>query len=187
MTTEADRAVLKQAIKNTGKHSSIKNRIVDSKLVAKFQEKINEMANVISSTLEDEKEESLIAKTEKDYTRAVNMLEHREEIVGRPRREWFQSQDDKKLDKTLGKRNHDKKDRGMDGLSRKKKRMRMACADDDKSQIKAQSVAARASKKSLKPSKISMVPKKSGEKNGKKKGKSLSLFGNDRGQRRSKV
>lgn len=62
------------------------------------------MEEDIQDVLQEEKEEKLLTVAERDMKRGENLMVHEDEIKGRPRRTWFESEKDKKGAKEAGKR-----------------------------------------------------------------------------------
>lgn len=105
LVTEADRKTLKLAVKNAGPESQIKNRIIPTQIITKTLEKIQGMDSRIGDVYQEEKHEALLNKAEMEVNRASNLLEHRDEIMSRPKKQWFQSQADNKAQKGNNKKN----------------------------------------------------------------------------------
>lgn len=61
------------------------------------------MKEEIEEILEEEKEDKLLAQTEMEVRKGENFMNHEEEIKGRPKRTWFESEQDKKAAKIKGK------------------------------------------------------------------------------------
>ncbi|KAJ3048268.1 nucleolar DEAD-box protein required for synthesis of 60S ribosomal subunit [Rhizophlyctis rosea] len=186
---EADRQVLKLAIKNS--RDEVKHRIVPAEVVRKYEKRIGGWEEEVKSVYREEGDEKELRKAEMEVTKASNLIEYAEEIRGRPARTWFQSEKEKQESKELGLAKHnadfgidedtpmqvgkkrkaeslgDKPKRtGMDGLSRHKKRLRLAREEDVKEQA-AQVRAARSAKHAARPGKITQLaaPKASGPQN----------------------
>jgi ATP-dependent RNA helicase DDX27 len=60
------------------------------------------MAEEIEEILKDEKEEKLLAQAEMQLKKGENVIVHEDEIKGRPRRTWFESEEDKRKAKKAG-------------------------------------------------------------------------------------
>ncbi|KAJ3190851.1 nucleolar DEAD-box protein required for synthesis of 60S ribosomal subunit, partial [Irineochytrium annulatum] len=157
---EADRKLLKLAIK--GSTGDVKNRIIPPEHIAKYEKKIAGLEKAIKEIYEEEKSEKDIKNAEMKVRKMENLILHKDEIQSRPAKTWFQSSAERDAAKELGRLENagtkaskkatvadakDKPKRGkMDGLSRKKKRLRMA-REEDKAEIAAVKVAARSAKK----------------------------------------
>ncbi|KAJ3214247.1 nucleolar DEAD-box protein required for synthesis of 60S ribosomal subunit [Clydaea vesicula] len=169
LVTEQDRKVLKLAVKNAGAQSHIKNRVIPSSVILKFQKKIQDLKEKVKEISKEEYEEKVFKKTEMEINKGLNSIKHQDEILSRPKKEWFQSQDEKLQQKELGVRNHgaSKKEKNneedsknklkrspLDGLSRKKKRQRSQFLEEEKEQLKSQKFSVRSAKTSTKPKKV---------------------------------
>ncbi|KAG7099249.1 nucleolar DEAD-box protein required for synthesis of 60S ribosomal subunit [Marasmius oreades] len=168
---EADRKMLKAAIKHGAGEDKVRHRIVPSEAVAKWVEKLEELKDEIAEILKEEKEEKQLRQADMELKKGQNMIEHEAEIFSRPARAWFQSEKEKKTTQALSKQEHEgrhtvtkqKKDIKEDkpkrdkfaGLSRKAKRRKLAmetdAEDGDGGAIKA---AIRSAKKAARPAKI---------------------------------
>ncbi|KAM6498130.1 DEAD domain containing protein [Amanita muscaria] len=178
---EADRKILKAAIKHAHDEDKIRHRVIPQEVVQKWTQKIEEMKNEISEILQEEKEEKQFRQAEMELKKGQNMIEHEEEIYSRPARTWFQSAKEKKKSEALSKRQYEeglsaglkgeklKKDTGdnkpkrdkLSGLSRKAKRRKMAMeADKEFGDGHAIDAAIRSAKRSGRPSKIGVVDKR---------------------------
>eukprot|EP00842_Homolaphlyctis_polyrhiza_P005367 jgi/Hompol1/5831/HPOL_002381-RA len=165
---EADRQILKLAIKNT--KDAVKHRIVPGDVIQKYQSAIGQFSDAIKQIYAQEKEEKELGTAEMEVTRAQNLLDHRDEIISRPARTWFQSEKERanskeevaKSSTAKGAKPSDsaagnKRAHGTsDGLSRKKRRMREAKEHDRKEQAN-QMRAARSAKASKKPQRIKQM------------------------------
>ncbi|KAI9096096.1 P-loop containing nucleoside triphosphate hydrolase protein [Phlyctochytrium arcticum] len=182
---EADRTVLKLAIKNST--DEVKHRVVPSAVIQKYEKKLEKLADTIKELYAEEKEEKELRKAEMDVTKMQNMMEHEDEIKSRPARTWFQSEKEKQESKDLGTAKHNA-DFGLesdeeeeekpanrkrkfeqaaapppgpkrgkfDGLSRKQKRTKQALEEDAK-EIAKQARVARSVKKSARPQRMHTV------------------------------
>lgn len=94
LVTEADRRLFKMIVKNS--HDTVQQRIVPPKSLATWSEKINGWESNISQVLQEEHEDKLLRLAEMEATRASNLIEHRDEIMSRPKKTWFQNEGEKK-------------------------------------------------------------------------------------------
>lgn len=60
------------------------------------------MEDEIEEILQEEKEDKLLAQAEMQVRKGENIIVHEDEIKGRPKRTWFESEHDKKSAKTAG-------------------------------------------------------------------------------------
>ncbi|KAI8350857.1 P-loop containing nucleoside triphosphate hydrolase protein [Blakeslea trispora] len=163
---EADRKMLKMAIKSA-QGSQVKNRVVNHEVVARYKQKIESLNDQIKEVLAEEKEEKAIRNAEMQLKKSENMLLHGDEIYARPARTWFQTETEKKKAQKTSKVEHlakygvqdnqaskKKKDK-YEGMSRHKRRRLQAMEEDDVEQDgRSQKAAARAAKKSSRPTPI---------------------------------
>ncbi|KAJ3024985.1 UNVERIFIED_CONTAM: nucleolar DEAD-box protein required for synthesis of 60S ribosomal subunit [Siphonaria sp. JEL0065] len=204
---ESDRAVLKMAMKAST--DEIQHRVIPGKVVTRFEAKVNEMKEAAAEVLVEEKREKEMRGLEMKVKRMENIVEFSEDIKNRPKKSWFQSVAEKEASKQLGKDKHNT-DMGAkvaavedtrapikrgkyDGLSRHKRRMRMA-KEEDKKEMGMAAVAARSAKKAARPGRISAIPdsyKPSGPLGGGGGGKKNSTFSSElsgvRGRQKAKT
>lgn len=81
----------------------IRTRTLPVDALIKLSKKIERLQEEVDAILKEEKEERLLAQTERDMTKGENMMDHEEEIMSRPRRTWFQSEKIKQAAKDSGK------------------------------------------------------------------------------------
>ncbi|KAJ3389904.1 nucleolar DEAD-box protein required for synthesis of 60S ribosomal subunit [Entophlyctis sp. JEL0112] len=191
---EADRAVLKMAIRAST--DDVQHRVIPARVVQRFEERVNSMKDTAREVLVEEQKEKEIREAEMRIKKVENIGLHADEIMARPKKIWFQSTKEKEAAKELGKAKHigdagiseDVKapiKRGkFDGLSRHKKRLKMA-REEDKKELANMSVAAHAAKKAAKPARIASIPapRKPGSQvavnSSKKKKKGNTMFGEE--------
>ncbi|KAF9481157.1 DEAD-domain-containing protein [Pholiota conissans] len=92
---EADRKMLKAAIKHSTGEDKVRHRIVPAEIVQTWVEKLTALKDDISAILAEEKEEKHMRKAEMELKKGQNMIEHEAEIYSRPARTWFQNTKDK--------------------------------------------------------------------------------------------
>ncbi|ORY24648.1 DEAD-domain-containing protein [Rhizoclosmatium globosum] len=168
---ESDRAVLKMAMKAST--DEIQHRVIPGKVVTRFEVKVEEMKPAAAEVLQEEKKEKEMRGLEMKVKKMENMVEFADDIKNRPKKSWFQTTAEKEASKQLGKDKHNE-DMGskpltledvrtpikrgkFDGLSRHKRRMRMA-KEEDKKEMAAATVAARSAKKASRPGRITTIP-----------------------------
>jgi ATP-dependent RNA helicase DDX27 len=113
---EADRKMLKAAIKHGASQDHVRHRIIPQEAISKWAKKLEDMKEEVAEVLREEKEEkhvSLSAATqhfvlltsrpvyqlrqaEMELRKGENMIEHETEIYARPARTWFQSAKEKR-------------------------------------------------------------------------------------------
>lgn len=113
----AERAIVKESIKSVNaakdKGSKIVGRNVDWPEIEKLFSIINDKEDTIAEILEEEKTQKLIVQAERDIRKSENLIKHEAEIKSRPKRTWFESEAEKKQDKT----NNSKRQRSDGGDS----------------------------------------------------------------------
>ncbi|KAI0286966.1 P-loop containing nucleoside triphosphate hydrolase protein [Russula aff. rugulosa BPL654] len=210
---EADRKVLKAAIKRAAGEDQVRHRTIPSEIVARWSKKLEYLKDEIAEVMREEKEEKQFRQAEMEVKKGQNMLEHEAEIYSRPARTWFQSGRDKQQSEALSKRQYDtnfQKDNSNDpktpaskaqvektwkrkrdkfsGLSRRAKRRKLASEAETKEDKRATDAAIRSAKKTARPSKIN-VPNKPVPRQSKSKQRGDKLgkvgFSHDQGSRGS--
>ncbi|CDO71552.1 hypothetical protein BN946_scf184911.g22 [Trametes cinnabarina] len=169
---EADRKILKAAIKHSSNEDQVRHRQVPPEVVAKWSKQLESLKGEISEILQEEKEEKHLRQAEMELKKGQNMIEHEEEIFSRPARTWFQTGKEKAKAEALSKQQYEagfdagkkgkakqvaeakpKRDK-FAGLSRRAKRRKMALDEDDAAETGAIRAAVRSAKKASRPVKI---------------------------------
>ncbi|KAE9411109.1 DEAD-domain-containing protein [Gymnopus androsaceus JB14] len=172
---EADRKLLKAAIRHGSDKDKVRHRIVPQDAVNKWVEKLESLKEEISEILHEEKEEKQFRQAEMELKKGQNIIEHQDEIYSRPARTWFQTEKEKKNAEAVSKSQYEegfgtstvkgkekasaqdakpKRDK-FSGLSRKAKRRKMARDEDAEiGNEGAMKAAIRSAKKGFQPSKI---------------------------------
>ncbi|KAJ7615290.1 DEAD-domain-containing protein [Mycena polygramma] len=205
---EADRKMLKAAIKHGADADQIRHRIVPPEAFAKWVEKLDEMKDEISEILKEEKEEKQFRQAEMELKKGQNMIEHEAEIYSRPARTWFQTSKEKTNAEAVSKEQYEasalpvkkgkepapsadkpKRDK-FSGLTRKAKRRKLAMEEDaELGDDRATQAAIRSAKKSARPPKIGIQtprpPSKKGKRSDRKKttARAGGAFDRDLGQK----
>jgi ATP-dependent RNA helicase DDX27 len=103
LAAEPDRKVVKAAVKAAKAQGAvIRQRTITPADADAWQAKIDGLEDEIEAVLKEEKEEKVLANAERDLSRADNIVTHREEIMARPKKTWFESEADKKAAKLRG-------------------------------------------------------------------------------------
>ncbi|KKA27843.1 hypothetical protein TD95_004123 [Thielaviopsis punctulata] len=129
LAAEPDRKVVKAAVK-TGKAQGAKivSRVIDAAEADKWQAQVDEWKDEIEDIIKEEQMEKQIANVEMQVKKGENILKHEDEIKARPKRTWFESEQDKKKAKLAGReelngiREALKKKHGSNRLSNKDKK-----------------------------------------------------------------
>ncbi|XKL59284.1 hypothetical protein PGB90_000300 [Kerria lacca] len=157
IASEADRKIVKQIFKRA--RNPIKNRIIPLDILTKYKEKLEAVQSEIRNILDEEKEERLLNKAEKDVDRGQKLLKGGSNLEEKNKksRSWFQTQHQRKLEKQRAKEIFDAKISGNKIMSKKKKKSEEQEEANKKEQHKLQKIAfqqSRAAKRNLKPKKI---------------------------------
>ena len=103
LAAEPDRKVVKAAVKaGKAQGAKIVSRVIDPAVADKIQAEIDELDDEIEDIIREEKEERQLAQAEMQVRKGENMMDYEEEIKSRPKRTWFETQDDKKKAKEAG-------------------------------------------------------------------------------------
>ncbi|KAI0335286.1 DEAD-domain-containing protein [Cubamyces sp. BRFM 1775] len=169
---EADRKMLKAAIKHSTSEDQVRHRQVPPEVVTKWSQKLEGLKGEIAEILQEEKEERQLRQAEMELKKGQNMIEHEAEIFSRPARTWFQTGKEKAKAEALSKQQYEagfdagQKGKGKQaaepkpkrdkfaGLSRRAKRRKMAMEEDDAAESGAIRAAVRSAKKASRPAKI---------------------------------
>ncbi|KAL9084018.1 MAG: hypothetical protein Q9159_005440 [Coniocarpon cinnabarinum] len=99
----SERALLRPILKIAkSQNAPMRTRALPADSVKSLAVEIEQMKGEMDEIMKEEKEEKLLQQTERDMTKSENLLKHEDEIKGRPRRTWFQSENDKKAAKGKG-------------------------------------------------------------------------------------
>lgn len=190
---EADRRLLKTILKKSPPEQ-VKHRLVPADVLSHIADKIAEFKPDVDAVLQEEKEERALRQAEMELKKGTNMLEHRDEIMSRPKRTWFQTEKEKKAAKTASAAEHvakvdshqqaattaSKRKSGdaSQGLSRRQKRSKAAREEmeEDRKSGKGKSFEAgiRAAKRAAKPKDLGAPEARSGARKSSKKRKAKS-------------
>ena len=103
LAAEPDRKVVKAAVKaGKAQGAKIMSRVIDPAEADELQDEIDGMEDEINAITKEEKEEKQLAQAEMQLKKGENMIEHEAEIKSRPKRTWFETQDDKKKAQLAG-------------------------------------------------------------------------------------
>ncbi|KAL5495218.1 DRS1 [Sanghuangporus weigelae] len=185
---EADRKILKAAIKHASDADKVRHRTIPAEQLALWSKRLVDIRDEITEVLKEEKEEKAMRHAERDLKKGENLIEHEKEIFSRPARTWFQSEKEKLAAKETSKEQYElasgvavpskekvkeavdakgpKRDK-FAGLSRRAKRRKLALQEDE-GETAAVRAAVRNAKKSSRPTKIG-APESRKQKPGKAK------------------
>lgn len=103
LAAEADRKVVKAAVRSgRAQGAKITSRLIQAAEADAWAEKVESMQEEIEEILIEEKEDKQLAQAEMQVRRGENIIAHEDEIKGRPKRTWFESEHDKRLAKKTG-------------------------------------------------------------------------------------
>jgi ATP-dependent RNA helicase DDX27 len=104
LAAEPDRKIVKAAVKSgRAQGAKIVSRQIEAADADTWAEKIADFEDEIEEILKDEKEEKVMAQAEMEVRKGENIIAHEGEIKGRPRRTWFESEQEKSDAKKKGK------------------------------------------------------------------------------------
>ncbi|MCJ1421543.1 nucleolar DEAD-box protein required for synthesis of 60S ribosomal subunit [Xylographa parallela] len=105
IAAEPDRKIVKQAVRSgKAQGAKIVSRVVDGELADAWDEKIKGMDGEVDAILEEEKEEKLVGKGEMELRKGENLIQFGAEIMARPKRTWFESEQEKRAAKGVGRK-----------------------------------------------------------------------------------
>ena len=105
IVAERDRAFLKQVLKHA--HAAdqvVQTRTVPTESLAHWVARLAALEPQVSEVMEEEGTDKVLRAAEMEATKASNLLTHREEIMSRPARTWFQSSSERAAAKELAPR-----------------------------------------------------------------------------------
>jgi ATP-dependent RNA helicase DDX27 len=103
LAAEPDRKVVKAAVKaGRAQGAKIASRVIEAAEADEWAQKVEDMADEIEEILVEEKEDKQLAQAEMQVKRGENIIVHENEIKGRPKRTWFESEADKRAAKKSG-------------------------------------------------------------------------------------
>lgn len=96
IAAEPDRKVVKAAVKaGRAQGAKIVSRSMEHADVEAMHARIESLEDDIKAVMLEEKEAKLLAQTENELTRSENLVKHKDEILARPKRTWFESEREK--------------------------------------------------------------------------------------------
>jgi ATP-dependent RNA helicase DDX27 len=130
LAAENDRKVVKTAVRTAqAQGAKIVSRVLDNDKVNALHEKLEGMEEEIQEVLNEEKAEKVLQNMEMHVRRTENLVKYEEEIKGRPKRTWFESQREKAEAKKVSKAELNgivlpEKKTAMSGKKRKREEMK---------------------------------------------------------------
>ncbi|RCI14747.1 hypothetical protein L249_6686 [Ophiocordyceps polyrhachis-furcata BCC 54312] len=132
LAAEADRKLVK-AIAKAGKArgTTVTSRLVAASDADKWQRRVDELSEEVESVIEEEKHLKEVQQAEMHIKKAENLLVHKAEIQARPKRTWFQTEQDKQKSRQV-------ELDGLDALRKKlKKKSGGKLSNKDKKKLEA--------------------------------------------------
>ena len=103
LAAEPDRKVVKTVVKaGKAQGSKIVSRVIPPEVADGWALKGQALAEEVEAVLHDEKEEKQFAQAEMQMKKGENLIKHGEEIMSRPKRTWFESEQKKREARKAG-------------------------------------------------------------------------------------
>lgn len=103
IAAEPDRKVVKAAVKaGKAQGAKIASRVVELAVADDWAQKAEDLADEVDEVLQEEKTEKQLAQAEMQVNKGENMLKHGAEILARPKRTWFENEQQKRASRKLG-------------------------------------------------------------------------------------
>lgn len=103
IAAEPDRKVVKAAVKaGKAQGAKIASRVVETAVADDWAQKAADLADEVDEVLQEEKTEKQLAQAEIQVNKSENIMKHGAEIMARPKRTWFETEQQKRTAKKLG-------------------------------------------------------------------------------------
>lgn len=103
IAAEPDRKVVKAAVKaGKAQGAKIVSRVVEIAIADEWAEKAENLASEVEEVLQEEKIEKQMSQAEMQVTKGENLMKHGAEIMSRPKRTWFETEQQKRTAKKAG-------------------------------------------------------------------------------------
>ena len=103
IAAEPDRKVVKAAVKaGKAQGAKIASRVVEPAIADEWAKKAEDLADEVEEILQEEKIEKQMAQAVMQVTKGENLMKHGAEIMARPKRTWFETEQQKRMAKKLG-------------------------------------------------------------------------------------
>ncbi|KIH90507.1 ATP-dependent RNA helicase DDX27 [Sporothrix brasiliensis 5110] len=122
----------------------IKSRSVDPAAADAWQAKIEALEDDIAAIIEEEREARKLAVAEMEVTRGENLLKHKDEILARPKKTWFETPREKEAKKAAARRT------GMDGAGPLSDAKQQESVERLRDKLKSKRVGGKLSNKDMK-------------------------------------
>lgn len=103
IAAEPDRKVVKAAVKaGKAQGAKIASRVVEMAVADSWAQKAADLAQEVDEVLQEEKTEKQLAQAEMQVNKGENMMKHGQEIMSRPKRTWFETEQQKRAARKIG-------------------------------------------------------------------------------------
>jgi ATP-dependent RNA helicase DDX27 len=103
LAAEQDRKIVKAAVKSArAQGAKIASRVIEAAEADKWAENVADMKDEVEEVLKEEQEDKQLAQAEMQVRRGENIIAHESEIMGRPKRTWFENEQAKRDAKKTG-------------------------------------------------------------------------------------
>lgn len=103
LAAEPDRKVVKAAVKaGKAQGAKISSRVIDAAEADAWQAQVDALADEVEMVQAEEKEEKQMQAVEMQVQKGENLIRHEDEIKGRPKRTWFETERDKEAAREAG-------------------------------------------------------------------------------------
>ena len=126
---ERKRHLMKEAVRRA--KQNVKSRTIPPAVVQRYREKISSIEQDVNKIKAQEREEKELRVAVMEANKTANMIEYEEDIQNRPRRTWFQSQEEKKR-RAMNPDDDAEKDNAKDAKGRGKRRGRQDKPEEKK-------------------------------------------------------
>ena len=126
IAAEPDRKVVKVAVKaGKAQGAKIVIRIIQPVVADEWASKAESMDDEVQAVLREEKEEKQLAQAEMQVHKGENLIKHGKEIMSRPKRTWFESEQEKRAARKVGAAELN----GIDAVASKKDKKKLSNKD----------------------------------------------------------
>jgi ATP-dependent RNA helicase DDX27 len=119
------------------------SRVVDVEEADKWAAKVEELEETVDAVMREEKEEKVLMQAETEVRKGENIIKHEVEIMGRPKRTWFETQKEKDAARQKGRRELN----GVDSVLAGKEKKKLSGKDKKKLDLRRERVEGKVWKK----------------------------------------
>ncbi|KAJ5161857.1 Transcription factor [Penicillium capsulatum] len=103
IAAEPDRKVVKAAVKaGKAQGAKIVSRVVEIAVADDWAQRATDLADEVDAVLQEEKTEKQFAQAEMQVNKGENLIKHGQEIMSRPKRTWFETEQQKLAARKIG-------------------------------------------------------------------------------------